>query len=96
MKGMTVAQLINEREGGKMNNKKLNNLYNEFVKRMFETLDEHEQDGWEGWDNKREYPNHDFNMRIITKLLDPDATKEDMVDIANYAMFLYKRKPEEV
>jgi hypothetical protein len=78
-----------------MKSTKLRNLYTEFTKRMYKRLTEKEQECFKGWDDDYQCTDYDCYVRMIDKLIFPEATKRDMVDIANFAMFLYKRKPEE-
>jgi len=70
----------------------LQTVFTNFTATMQKRLTEKESCGWKGWNNKDNYSDHEFKMRIVDKLLAPNSTKKDMVDIANYAMFLSERK----
>ena len=77
-----------------MESKKLNTLFDEFTKKMNQRLVRKERAGFTGWDDQKEYSDEELRQRIITKLMSIPQDKTDIVDIANYAMFLYERKKQ--
>jgi hypothetical protein len=77
-----------------MKGKKLNSLFESFTKEMNQRLTEKQSERWTGWDDSINYPSEEFRERIHQKLYSKYSTKQDLVDIANYAMFLYARLPD--
>ena len=66
-----------------MKSKKLNKVFDDFTANMRKRLNQKEQEGFTGWDKQK-----DLFERAIVKLTDPNITKKDCVDVANFAMFI--------
>jgi hypothetical protein len=76
-----------------MSNKTLEGQLEHFCKKMKLRLTQKEQEGFYDYGAEDAYPDSDFILRIIRKLSKETLTDKDMVDVANYAMFLSLRHP---
>lgn len=74
-----------------MAKQKLTKAHEEFSRKMMQRLRDKERQGWAGWD-EIDFNAFDIPRRLQEKSLDVllgECSHKDLVDIANFAMFLH-------
>jgi len=74
---------------------KIGRAIDEFSIKMYYRMRTKMLEGFTGWGEEGDVSNADIRSRMLSKAALINPIGRDLVDIANYAMILYIRRPDE-